>query len=422
MLPKIKKGEKMLENDLIVGLDIGTTKIAIVVAEAGASKNLNIIGVGTHPSDGLRRGVVVNLDKTVHSIQKAVKQAELIAGTEVESVYAGICGDHIRSLNSRGVVAVSRNDNEIMNGDVNRAIDAAKALALPMDREIIHIIPQEYIVDDQDGIKDPIGMSGVRLEVDAHIITGAVTSAQNIYKSVHRAGLKINDLVLQPLASSYAALGDDERELGVALIDCGGGTTDIAIFFEGSIRHTAVIGLGGKNVTNDIALGLRTPTDQAEKIKLNHGCAFIKKVPKDELVQVPGIGGRPPREVSKSVIASIAQPRMEEIFYLALREIKKSDYMDLLTAGIVITGGCALLDGVVELAEHIFDMPVKIGTPIGFGGLVEVAESPVFATGVGLTIYGLKEKYGSNIEYHEDDSKLFHNILSRMKRWVTEFF
>ena len=412
----------MSDNDFIVGLDIGTTKIAVVIAEVGASKNLNIIGVGTHPSDGLRRGVVVNLDKTVRSIQKAAKSAELMAGIEIESVYAGICGDHIRSLNSRGVVAVSRNGNEISNEDVNRAIDAAKALSLPMDREIIHIIPQEYIVDDQDGIKDPIGMSGIRLEVDAHIVTGAVTSAQNIYKSVHRAGFKIKDLVLQPLASSYAALGDDERELGVGLIDVGGGTTDVAIFFEGSIRHTAVIGLGGKNVTNDIALGIRTPIDQAEKIKLNYGCAFIKKVPKDEFVQVPGIGGRQPREVSNSVIASIIQPRMEEIFYLALREIKKSDYIDLLTAGVVITGGCALLDGTVELAEQIFDMPVKIGDPIGFGGLVEVAKSPIFATGVGLTIYGLRKKYDSNIEYFEDDTKLFHSILNRMKKWITEFF
>ncbi len=412
----------MSDNDFIVGLDIGTTKIAVVIAEVSANKNLNIIGVGTHPSDGLRRGVVINLDKTVRSIQKAAKSAELMAGIEIESVYAGICGDHIRSLNSRGVVAVSRNGNEILNEDIDRAIDAAKALSLPMDREIIHIIPQEYIVDDQDGIKDPIGMSGIRLEVDAHIVTGAVTSAQNIYKSVHRAGFKINDLVLQPLASSYAALGDDERELGVGLIDVGGGTTDVAIFFEGSIRHTAVIGLGGKNVTNDIALGLRTPIDQAEKIKLNYGCAFTKKVPKDEFVQVPGIGGRQPREVSNSVISSIVQPRMEEIFYLALREIKKSDYMDLLTAGVVVTGGCALLDGTVELAEQIFDMPVKIGDPIGFGGLVEVAKSPIFATGVGLTIYGLKKKYDSNIEYHEDDTKLFHNILNRMKKWITEFF
>jgi len=412
----------MSDNDFIVGLDIGTTKIAVVIAEVGASKNLNIIGVRKHPSDGLRRGVVVNLDKTVRSIQKAAKSAELMAGIEIESVYAGICGDHIRSINSRGVVAVSRNGNEISNEDVNRAIDAAKALSLPMDREIIHIIPQEYIVDDQDGIKDPIGMSGIRLEVDAHIVTGAVTSAQNIYKSVHRAGFKINDLVLQPLASSYAALGDDERELGVGLIDVGGGTTDVAIFFEGSIRHTAVIGLGGKNVTNDIALGIRTPIDQAEKIKLNYGCAFIKKVPKDEFVQVPGIGGRQPREVSNSVIASIVQPRMEEIFYLALREIKKSDYIDLLTAGVVITGGCALLDGTVELAEQIFDMPVKIGNPIGFGGLIEVANSPIFATGVGLTIYGLRKKYDSNIEYFEDDTKLFHSILNRMKKWITEFF
>ncbi|MFC1563150.1 cell division protein FtsA [candidate division KSB1 bacterium] len=412
----------MLNNDIIVGLDIGTTKIAVVMAEVSTNNILNIIGVGTHPSDGLRRGVVVNLDKTVRSIEKAAKSAELMAGVKIESVYAGICGDHIRSLNSRGVVAVSRNDNEILNEDIERVMNAAKAIALPMDREIIHIIPQEYIVDDQDGIKDPVGMSGVRLEVDAHIVTGAVTSAQNIYKSVHRAGFKISDLVLQPLASSCATLGDDERELGVALVDIGGGTTDVAIFYQGSIRHTAVIGLGGKNVTNDIAVGLRTPIEQAEKIKINFGCSSIKKVPDEEYVQVPGIGGRPPRKVSKAVISSIIQPRMEEIFYLALREIKKSEYIDLMTAGIVITGGCAQLECVIELAEQIFDMPVKIGFPTGFGGLIEEAKSPSFATGVGLTLYGMKEHHDFNIEYTDDDSKLFHNILNRMKKWVTEFF
>lgn len=412
----------MPDNNIIVGLDIGTTKIAAVIAEMGNSGTLNIIGVGTHPSEGLRRGVVINLDKTVNSVQKAVKSAELMAGVEVSSVYTGICGDHIRSLNSRGVVAISKTDHEIINEDVNRAIDAAKAISLPMDREILHIIPQEYIVDDQDGIKDPVGMAGIRLEVDAHIVTGAVTSAQNIYKSVHRAGLKINDLVLQPLASSYAVLGDDERELGVVLIDIGGGTTDIAIFFEGSIRHTAVVGLGGKNVTNDVALGLRTPVDQAERIKLEEGCAFAPLVPKDETIEVPGIGGRPPRRVSKSILASIIQPRMEEILYLALREVKKSDYLDMMTAGIVMTGGCALLEGAVELAEQIYDMPVKIGTPMGFGGLVDAAKSPTLATGVGLTQYGMKQKYNPELDYNNDDSKLFNAIFSRMKKWFTEFF
>lgn len=412
----------MPDNNIIVGLDIGTTKIAAVIAEMGNNGTLNIIGVGTHPSEGLRRGVVINLDKTVNSIQKAVKSAELMAGVEVSSVYTGICGDHIRSLNSRGVVAISKTDHEIINEDVNRAIEAAKAISLPMDREILHIIPQEYIVDDQDGIKDPVGMAGIRLEIDAHIVTGAVTSAQNIYKSVHRAGLKINDLVLQPLASSYAVLGDDERELGVVLIDIGGGTTDIAIFFEGSIRHTAVVGLGGKNVTNDIALGLRTPIDQAERIKLEEGCAFAPLVPKDETIEVPGIGGRPPRQVSKSILASIIQPRMEEILYLALREIKKSDYLDMMTAGIVMTGGCALLEGATELAEQIYDMPVKIGMPMGFGGLVEAAKSPPLATGVGLTQYGMKQKYNPDLDYNNDDSKLFNAIFSRMKKWFTEFF
>lgn len=412
----------MATNEIIAGLDIGTTKIGVIIGEVDAHNSANIIGVGIHPSDGLRRGVVVNLDKTVRSIEKAVEAAELMAGTNIDSVYAGIAGDHIRSLNSRGVVAVGRSDNEITHEDMRRAFDAAKAIALPMDREIIHVIPQEYIVDEQSGIREPLGMSGVRLEVDAHIVTGAITSAQNIYKAVQRTGLKVRDLVLEPLASSYAVLNDDERELGVALLDIGGGTSDIALFYEGTIRHTSVIGLGGKNITNDIALGLRTPIEQAESIKIDYGSAFQQGISEDEIIEVPGVGGRESRQVSRSVLASIIQPRVEEIFYLVLREMKRSDYFDLLTCGLVITGGTAMLDGIVELAEQVFDMPVKIGYPIGFGGLKDAVKNPSFATGVGLIQYGIKHREKNNILFHGDDTQLFDSIFARMKQWMKEFF
>ena len=413
----------MASHNLISGLDIGTTKIAVIIGEVDERNSLNIIGVGIHPSDGLRRGVVINLDKTVRSIEKAVEAAELMAGVNIDAVYTGIAGDHIRSLNSRGIVAVGRSDNEITPEDMRRSIDAAKAIALPMDREIIHIIPQEYIVDDQNGIKEPLGMSGVRLEVDAHIVTGAITSAQNIYKAVQRTGLKVKDLVLEPLASSYAALNDDERELGVALLDMGGGTSDMALFYEGTIRHTGVIGLGGKSITNDIALGLRTPLEQAENIKLAYGSAFQSAIDEDEIIEVPGVGGRESRQVSRSVLASIIQPRVEEIFYLALREMKRSDYIDLMTCGLVLTGGTAMLDGIVDLAEQIFDMPVKVGYPMGFGGLVDAARSPAFATGVGLIQYGLKHgQNNGNVLFNGDDSQLFYSIIERMKHWIREFF
>ena len=411
----------MSDKDIIVGLDIGTTKIGVVVAEKGQFNEIKILGVGTSPSDGLRRGVVINIDKTVRSIEKAVEEAELMAGVDINSVYAGIAGDHIRSLNSKGIVAVSHDNNEINQADIERGIEAAKAISLPLDREIIHILPQEYIVDEQDGILDPIGMSGVRLEVETHIVTGAVTSAQNIYKSVERAGLHVQDIVLEPLASSFAVLGDDERDLGVGLLDIGGGTTDIALVFGGSIRHTSVIGLGGKNVTNDIAIGLRTPPEQAENIKLEHGCCYINNITEEEYITVPGVGGREPRKVSKSILTSIIQPRMEELFSLALREIKKSDYLDLLTSGIVVTGGCSLISGAVELAESIFDMPVRMGIPENISGLVDPARSPIYATGVGLVIYGDHDR--SSIEYFMvDDSKLYDKIHGRMKQWFAEFF
>lgn len=425
-----KGGEKYAmakERPLIVGLDLGTTKIDVIIAEveeiskAEQKGNLRVVGVGTSPSDGLRRGVVVNLDKTVQSIVKAVEEAELMAGVKIDSVYAGIAGDHIRSINSKGVIAVSRTKNEITRADVERVVEQAKAVAIPMDREIIHVIPQEFIVDDQPGIKEPVGMSGVRLECEVHIVTGAVTSAQNIYKCIERAGLKVRDLVLQPLASSDAVLSSEEEELGVALLDVGGGTTDMALFYEGSIRHTAVIGLGGNNVTNDIAIGLRTPAAQAEGIKKAYGCALASKVAHEEMIRVPGIGGREEREVSRQVLASIVEPRIEEIFSLAQREIKRTDYADLLAAGIVLTGGTARMDGMAELAEQIFNLPVKIGIPGGVGGLVDSVRDPIHATGVGLVLYGFR--YGAKEGFSGlSDANLFDRIVDRMKRWFSDFF
>lgn len=411
-----------MDDNVFVGLDIGTTKIACIISELDSSGELKLIGVGVSPSDGLRKGVVVNIDKTVRSIQKAVEEAELMAGVDVDAVWVGVAGDHIRAINSRGVVAISRDDNEITEMDVLRAIDAAKAVSIPMDREILHVIPQEYVVDDQKGIKDPIGMCGVRLETQVHIITGAVTSAQNIYKSVDKAGLKVIDLVLEPLASCYAVLEKDEKELGVALIDMGGGTTDIAIYFDESIRHTAVVGLGGKNVTSDIAIGIRTPIERAEEIKKQYGCAYSTLVKNNEFISVPGVGGREQREVSRAVLSSIIEPRMEEILSLALREIKRTEYADMLGAGVVLTGGGSLMEGVQELAEKVFEMPVKLGIPSGFGGLTEAAKSPIHATGVGLCMYGMEQSKTHKGKKTLTGDDNFKKVFEKMRSWVKEFF
>ncbi|MCH8954070.1 cell division protein FtsA [candidate division KSB1 bacterium] len=399
----------------IAGLDIGTTKIAAIIAEINGSPEPTIIGVGTSPSDGLRKGVVVNLEKTIRSIEAAIEEAERMAGVQIDEVFAGIAGDHIRSINGRGVVAVAGPNNEITPADIRRVIDAAKAIALPIDREVLHILPQEFIVDDQHGIKDPVGMSGVRLEVEVHIVTGAITSAQNIYRSISRAGMRAMDLVLEPLASSYSVLGEDEKELGVIVMDLGGGTTDIAMFFEECIRHTAVVGLGGKSITNDLALGLRTPVDQAENIKIQHGCAIRKPGFRDETIEVPGVGGRPERRLSKAYLVDIIQPRMEEILTLAHREIKKSNYVHLMSAGLVLTGGGSLLEGTVELAEEIFDMSVKLGVPNKFNGLTDLAQSPIHATGVGLVHYGIKHKGDEFLG--DNEQGLFPWIMGRMRKW-----
>ena len=407
---------------IAAGLDIGTSKIAVVIAEIDEPGPFKIIGVGIAPSEGLRRGVVVNLDKTVSSIEKAVSEAELMAGVEVSSVYVGIAGDHIRSINSRGVVAVSGSNHEIGPDDVRRVIEAAKAVSLPIDREIIHVIPQEFIVDDQTGIKNPVGFSGVRLEAEVHIVTGAVTSAQNIYRCVQRTGLKVRSLVLEPLASSYSVLGEDEKEIGIGLLDLGGGTTDMALVFEGSIRHTAVIGLGGRNVTSDIAQGLRTPLDQAEEIKLKYGCARMSPQNNGEMIEVPGVGGRHSSEVPKSLLTEIIQPRIEEILTLAKREIQRSEYADFLNAGMVLTGGGAMIEGIAELAEEIFDMPVRLGIPCGFGGLVGLARSPIHATGTGLIHYGIHYKNEDMHAASQDESDIFNTILNWMKRLAKDLF
>ncbi|MBI3018668.1 MAG: cell division protein FtsA [Deltaproteobacteria bacterium] len=406
-----KKGE------IIVGLDIGTTKICAIVGEK-TDTGIDIVGIGTSVSTGLRKGVVINIDSTVESIKKAVEEAELMAGVEINSVYCGIAGGHIKGFNSHGIVAVK--EKEVKDSDLRRVIDAAKAVAIPLDREVIHVIPQEYIIDDQDGIKEPLGMSGVRLEAKVHIVTGAVSSAQNIIKCANRTGLNVSDIVLQQIASSEAVLNNDEKELGVALIDIGGGTTDIAIFSGGSIVHTAVLSLGGNHITNDLAVGLRTPTPDAEKLKINYGCAMTSMIDKDQWVEVQTVGGKRSRTFSKKELAEIIEPRVEEIFSLVQREIIKSGYEDLLASGVVITGGCTLLSGMQELAEMIFDSPVKKGIPKGFGGLLDIVSSPIYATGVGLVLYGSKDENSTKFKIREKN--IYNKVKSRMMEWITEIF
>ncbi|MGD9818638.1 MAG: cell division protein FtsA [Desulfomonilaceae bacterium] len=405
--------------NIICGLDVGTTKVCAIIGEINADGVIDIIGVGTAPSRGLRRGVVVNIDHTVASIKKAVNDAELMAGVRAESAYAGISGGHIKGINSHGVIAIK--NREITPQEVARVIDAARAVAIPLDREVIHILPQEFMVDDQEGIKEPIGMAGVRLEAKVHIITGAVSAAQNIVRCAHRSGLTVNDLILQQMASSEAVLSSDEKELGVALIDIGGGTTDIAVFFEGSIQHTAVIPVGGDQLTNDIAVGLRTPTSEAERIKKRYGCALSSMVNKDETITVPGVGGRQPRVIARSVLADITEPRLEEIMSLVKRELDKYGLMNVIASGIVLTGGAVAVEGMVELSEQIFDMPVRLGYPSGISGLVDVVNSPVYATGVGLVLWGARNKE-MDITISYESNHMFNKVLGRMKQWFAEAF
>jgi cell division protein FtsA len=403
------------KEDLIVGLDIGTTKICAVVAEPTAT-GVDVIGIGTHPSRGLRKGVVVDIDATVDSIKHAVEEAELMADCEITSVYAGIAGGHIEGFNSHGIVAVK--DQEVSETDVRRVIDAAKAVAIPMDREVIHVIPQEYIIDDQDGIREPLGMSGVRLEAKIHIVTAAVTSAQNIVKCANKAGLNVVDIVLEPLASAEAVLADDERDLGVCLIDIGGGTTDIALFADGAIKHTCVLGLGGYHVTNDIAVGLRTPFEEAERIKKRFGAASARLLGSDDVITVPSVGGRRPREVSRKILCDIIEPRIDEILTLSRQEIVKAGLQDRIPSGLVLTGGCAALSGIGDLAEEIFEAPVRVGQPWRVGGLADVVKSPMYATGVGLVLYGQAQAQGRGVSrFRIRDESIFRRVRQRMRDW-----
>ncbi len=381
---------KHARRTLITGLDVGTTKVCAVIGEVTPLGGLDIVGIGTSPSRGLRKGVVVNIDSTVEAIKKAVGEAEQMAGVEVGSVYAGVSGGHIRGLNSRGVVAVSGRNKEVGPADLERVIEAARAINIPPDREILHVLPQTYVVDDQDGVKEPLGMSGVRLEVEVHIVTAAVTSVQNVIRSVNRAGLTVQDIVLEPLASSEAILSPDEKELGVLLIDIGGGTTDVALFRDGAVWQTGVLALGGDHISNDIALGLRTPTAEAEELKKRHGCALTALVREDETIEVPSVGGRKPRALSRQILSEIIQPRVEEIFTLVARDLARAGLQDAPAAGVVVTGGTSIMEGVPELAGQVFDLPVRRGVPEGVGGLGDVVQSPIYATTVGLALYGVR--------------------------------
>jgi cell division protein FtsA len=376
----------------VVGLDVGTTKVCAVIAEPATGGGIDVVGVGAAASRGLRRGVVVNIDSTVEAIKHAVGEAERMAGAEVGGVHVGVAGGHIRGVNSRGVVAVSGRSREVSPGDVQRAVEAARAISVSQDREIIHVLPQTFVVDDQDGIREPVGMSGVRLEVEVHIVTGAVTSIQNVIRSVNRAGLAVHDVVLEPLASAEAVLYADEKELGVVLIDIGGGTTDVAFFRDGAIWHTAILPLGGDHVTSDVAVGLRTPVAEAEDLKRRYGCALTALVGAQETVDVPSVGGRKPRQLSRQILSEIIQPRLEEIFTLVAREMGKVGFQDAATAGIVVTGGTVILEGVPELAEAVFDLPVRRGLPETVGGLAEVVKSPIYSTGVGLALCGARSR------------------------------
>lgn len=405
------------QSEILVGLDIGTTKIACIIGEM-TDEGIDIIGIGSHPSTGLRKGVVINIDATISSIKKAVEEAELMAGCEVNTVYAGIAGGHIKGFNSHGIVAVK--DKEVRLADLARVVDAARAVAIPMDREVIHVIPQEYIIDEQDGIREPLGMAGVRLEAKVHIVTGSVTSAQNIVKCANACGLNVSDIVLEQLASSEAVLSEDEKELGVAVVDVGGGTTDIAIFSGGSLVHTAVLSVGGNHLTNDIAVGLRTPMAEAERIKQRYGCAMTSRVAPDETIEVPSVGGRPPRVLSRQILSEIIEPRCEEIFAFVSREIKNSGYEDLIASGVVITGGTTILEHMPELAEEVLGMPVRRGLPKGVGGLVDVVRNPKFATGVGLVQYGAKNQAQNLFRIREE--RMYHKVASRMKQWFADMF
>ena len=396
----------------IVGLDIGTSKVAAVVGEASPAGDLEVIGIGSHPSHGLKKGVVVNIESTVQSIQRAVEEAELMVGGEIESVYAGIAGSHVRGMNSHGIVAVR--DREVYPQDIDRVIDAAQAVAIPADQKLLHVLPQEYLVDSQEGVKEPLGMSGVRLEAKVHLVHCAANAVQNIEKCIERCGLVVDDIILEQLASSYSTLSDDERNLGVCLVDIGGGTTDIAVFTDGAIRHTAVIPIAGDQVTNDIAMTLRTPTPYAEDIKVKWACALTQLAKPTETVSVPGVGDRPPRELARQTLAEVVESRYEELFRLVHAELERSGFQQLVGSGVVLTGGAAKMEGVVELAEEVFHMPVRLAVPGGIAGLTDIVRNPIYATGVGLLMYGRRQ------ELERGDVKPARkSVLARMKNWIS---
>ncbi len=407
---------------IVIGLDIGTTKICAIVAQVTPDDGVNIIGVGSSPSRGLRKGVVVNIDSTVESIKKAVEEAELMAAVQINSVYIGIAGSHISSEMAKGVVALKR--NEVFRADVYRAIETAKAAAVvPSDRRVLHVLPREFIVDDQEGIQEPVGISGTRLEVDVHIVTGATTSAKNLMKCVNRAGLDVVDIVLQPLASSEAVLSDEEKGLGIAMVDLGGGTSDLAIFSDGTICHSAVLPVGGQHITTDLQIGLRTSLADAEKIKVRYGAALVNMVKDTEIVEIPSVGGRPPHPMSRREIAEIIQPRVEEIFELVLREIYRSGYEGKLAAGVVITGGTSMLEGMPDAAELVLDLPGRRGVPSGVGGLRDIVSNPMFSTGVGLILHA--HRTDQEFEFVGGGRKGGNGlggVFGRMKSWVLNLF
>ncbi len=398
---------------MIVGLDIGTSKVVAIVGEISPEGELAIVGIGSSKSVGLKKGVVVNIESTVQSIQRAIEEAELMAGCQIHSVFVGIAGSHIRSLNSHGIVAIK--DREVFAQDLDRVIDAAQAVAIPADQKILHIVPQEYLIDEQEGVKEPLGMSGVRLEAKVHLVTCAVNAAQNIEKCIRRCGLDVEDIILEQLASSYSALTDDEKELGVCLVDIGGGTTDIAIFTEGSIRHTGVIPIAGDQVTNDIAMALRTPTQHAEDIKIRYACALAKLTGVEETIKVPSVGDRPARDLSRQALAEVVEPRYDELFTLVQAELRRSGFEDMVAAGIVLTGGTSKMEGVIDLAEEIFHMPVRLGAPQNISGLKDIVNNPIYSTGVGLLLYG-KDKNTENNYVTEDNESAMNKIKSWFRR------
>ena len=403
------------QGELVVGLDIGTTKICAVVGEVNED-GIQIVGIGTHPSEGLHKGVVVNIESTVESIHKAVEEAELMAGCEISSVYAGIAGGHITSFNSDGIIAIK--GNEVTQQDVDRVIDAAKAVAIPMDREMIHVLPQEFIVDGQTGIVNPVGMAGVRLEARIHIVTGAAASAHNIIKCTNKAGLDVTDIVLEPLASSEAVLIPEEKDLGAALIDMGGGTTDMAVFSDSNLKHTFVLALGGNNLTKDISVGLRSPAADAEKIKKQFGTCAAGKIGKDDTIEIPGVGGRKPRNLPRQILGEILEPRVVEMFELLNQEVLRTGMDKHMNSGVVLTGGSVLLDGMTEVAEQVFNVPARIGRPRGITGLVDVVNNPMYATAVGLVLYGAKNQ--DKTHFRIRDKNIFDRIINRMKKWFKD--